>query len=225
LPKKKLQDYADGNNLFNVLEHPYTVDPTKKQLERIQTLNEFMTSYKILKLQEMDHKVTISSSSTAGEYFLAILGGVKHQEKFLAAFLDSGNTIIETRVISEGTIGESPIYPREVVKYALNCDCKSIIFAHNHPGGSQKPSGKDIEVTKNFISVFKSLNINVHDHMIIANNAYISMAEQGYLPIRLSQNEKAISEVYFENEYVFPELKKGDEEEETGIGDMLEWEL
>jgi DNA repair protein RadC len=69
----------------------------------------------------------LNASTVAGEYFVSLLGGIKDKEKFMAAFLDSGNNIIETRTLSEGSIGEAVVYPRMVLKAALDCDCKSII--------------------------------------------------------------------------------------------------
>lgn len=182
LSERKVRKYASENNPCNVLEHPSIIEPNKQQLDKINILNEFISSYRLLKLYEKDNRMTLNSSTIAGEYFVSILGGVKDKEKFMAAFLDSGNNVIEAKVLSEGTIGEAVVYPRVVLKAALDCDCKSMIIAHNHPGGSMVPSLQDKQLTQNLVSVFTPLQINVLDHIIVANNSYLSMAEKGMIP-------------------------------------------
>lgn len=188
ISESKLKKYASENNLFNVLEHPNIIEPSKPQLEKIHMLNEFISTYKLLKLQEKESKIVLNSSTVSGEYFLSLLGGIKDREKFMAAFLDSGNNIIETRIFSEGSIGEVVVYPRMILKAALDCDCKSIILAHNHPGGSLNPSVQDRDITEKLIAIFAPLQINVIDHVIVANINYHSMAERGNIPQTASKN-------------------------------------
>jgi DNA repair protein RadC len=182
IPYKKLEKYANENSIFNILEHPNTIEPNQQQLEKISLLNEFIASYRLLKMQEEENKITLNASSRAGEYFSSILGGTKDKEKFLVAFLDNGNNVIETRTVSEGSLGEAVVYPRNILKAALDCDCKSMVLAHNHPGGSLKASQQDMDVTERIVSIFKPLDINVLDHIIVAGTKYYSMAEQGHMP-------------------------------------------
>lgn len=183
IPQRKLQKYAEGNSLFNILEHPQTIDPNSKQLEKISLLNEFISSYNLLRVYEQENKLSLSSSTVTGQYFASLLGGIKDKEKFMVTFLDSGNNVIETRTMTEGGINEAVVYPREVLKAALACDCKNLILAHNHPGGSLKASSQDIELTKKLHAIFTPLDIGVLDHVIIAGPKYISMAEQGLMPM------------------------------------------
>lgn len=77
--------------------------PMEVELTKIHFLNEFISIYRLLKLQENENKLVLDSSKVAGEYFASLLGGIKDREKFMAAFLDTGNNIIETRIFSEGT--------------------------------------------------------------------------------------------------------------------------
>jgi len=107
---------------------------------------------------------------------------MKDKERFMVSFLDSGNNIIETKVMSEGSIGQAPVYPREILKYALACDCNAIILAHNHPGGSRNFSMEDKTLTQRIVDIFHPLGIKVLDHIIIAGTSYTSMAEKGFLP-------------------------------------------
>jgi DNA repair protein RadC len=182
IPIKKIDKYAEENNLFNILDHPNIIEPNPQQFEKISLLNEFISTYRLLKMQEEQYKITLSSSARAGEYFASILSGIKDREKFMAAFMDTGNNIIETRIVSEGCLGEAVVYPRNVLKAALDCDCKSIILAHNHPGGSLSASPQDCDVTARLVSIFKPLEINVLDHVIVAGTKYFSMCEHGQMP-------------------------------------------
>lgn len=183
IAERKLQNYAKNNNLFNILDHPYVLESTTpKQQEKLTLLNEFLVSYKLLRIEEVQGKVPFKSPATAGAFFAAQLGYVKDKERFMVAFLDSGNNLIESRVMSEGSVGMAQVYPREILKAALNCDCASVIFAHNHPGGSLNPSIEDINLTERLVSIFNPLHISVLDHLIIANGSYASMAEKGQMP-------------------------------------------
>ena len=182
LPYKKVQQYVKENNPLNILEHPHIMEPNEKQLEKIGLLNEFIASYNILKIYESNEKVTLNSSTLAGQYFLALLGGMKDKERFMVAFLDSGNNIIETKTMSEGSIGQTAVYPREILKYALACDCNAMILAHNHPGGSKNFSPEDRSLTQRMVDIFHPLEIKVLDHIIVGGGSYTSMAERGIVP-------------------------------------------
>ncbi|PKM90799.1 MAG: DNA repair protein [Firmicutes bacterium HGW-Firmicutes-12] len=182
LPYKKVLQYVKGNNPFNILEHPRVLEPNEKQLEKIGLLNEFIASYNVLKIYESNEKIKFSSSTVVGTYFLALLGGMKDKERFMVAFLDSGNNVIEIKTMSEGTIGQAAVYPRELLKYALACDCKSMILSHNHPGGSKNSSLEDRALTQRIVDIFHPLEIKVLDHIIVSGNSYSSMAERGEIP-------------------------------------------
>lgn len=84
--------------------------------------------------------------------------------------------------MSEGSIGEAAVYPREVLKYALACDCNAMVLAHNHPGGSKNFSSDDKVLTQRMVDIFHPLNIKILDHIIVAGTGYSSMAEKGVVP-------------------------------------------
>jgi DNA repair protein RadC len=182
LPYKKLQRYVKQNNPFNILEHPRIMEPNEKQLEKIGLLNEFIASYNLLKIYENNEKITFNSSTAAGQYFYALLSGMKDRERFMVAFLDRSNNVIEIKTMSEGTVGQTAVYPREILKYALACDCNAVILAHNHPGGSRNFSPEDKALTHRIVDIFHPLEIKVLDHIIVGGGNYSSMADRGSMP-------------------------------------------
>lgn len=153
------------------------MEPYEKQLEKIGLLNEFISSYNLLKMHESENKIKLTSSSQSGQYFSSLLSGMKDKERFMIAFLDSSNSIIETKIISEGTVGQAPVFPREILKTAIACDCKSMVLAHNHPGEALNPSVEDRTLTQRLVDIFHPLDISILDHIIVAGASYTSMAE------------------------------------------------
>lgn len=132
LSYQKVQQYAKENNPFNILEHPLIMEPNEKQLEKIGLLNEFISSYNLLKIHESEEKLKLNSSTAAGQYFLALLSGMKDRERFLVSFLDNGNNVIETKTMSEGSTSQTVVYPREILKYGIACDCNAIVLKYSN---------------------------------------------------------------------------------------------
>ena len=102
-------------------------------------------------------------------------------EQFRVFFLDNGYRLIADEKQQEGTIDHTPVYPREIVKKALEFAATKLILVHNHPSGNPKPSMADITMTKKIIQTAASLEIEIHDHIIIAGAEYFSFASNGML--------------------------------------------
>jgi DNA repair protein RadC len=105
----------------------------------------------------------------------------KNREFFKGIFLDSKNRVIHIETISEGTLTASSVYPREVIRAALNQHAAAMIFAHNHPSGDPKPSPEDIAITRQLVYAGKIMGVTVHEHIIIGDNRYFSFADHGYI--------------------------------------------
>ena len=90
-------------------------------------------------------------------------------------FLDTKNRLIADEAQARGTVNHTPVYPREVVKRALELSATAIILVHNHPSGDPTPSRADIEMTKAIIEVAKPLGIAVHDHLIVGKQGHASL--------------------------------------------------
>ena len=105
----------------------------------------------------------------------------KPQECFTVVFLDAKNKVIDSSVMFKGTLTESAVYSREVIKSALEKKAAALIFAHNHPSGDPEPSNADIQLTRRLLFACKAVGITVHEHIIIGNNRYFSFADQGHI--------------------------------------------
>jgi DNA repair protein RadC len=97
------------------------------------------------------------------------------KEQFRILFLDKRNQLIADEVQQEGTVDHTPVYPREVVKRALELSATAIILVHNHPSGDPTPSQADIEMTKQVASVAKPLGVLLYDHIIVGKEGHASL--------------------------------------------------
>ena len=99
----------------------------------------------------------------------------EEREQFRILFLDKKNALIADEVQQTGTVDHTPVYPREVIRRALELSSTAIILVHNHPSGDPTPSRADIEMTKTIVETGKQLGIAVHDHIIIGKKGFASM--------------------------------------------------
>ena len=97
------------------------------------------------------------------------------REQFRLLFLDKRNALIADEVQQSGTVDHTPVYPREVVKRALELSASAVILVHNHPSGDPTPSAADIAMTREIIDVAKPLGITVHDHIIVGRDGHASL--------------------------------------------------
>ena len=102
-------------------------------------------------------------------------------ENMVMLLLDTKYKIIGSTLISKGTVNASLVSPREVFQQALLGNAVSILIAHNHPSGNPTPSNEDVEVTKRLVKGGKLIGVNLLDHIIIGDNKYLSLKEEGYL--------------------------------------------
>lgn len=96
------------------------------------------------------------------------------REQFRIIFLDKKNQLIADEVQGEGTVDHTPVYPREVIKRALELSASAIILVHNHPSGDPTPSSADIEMTRRIAEIGGQLGVTLHDHIIVGRNGHTS---------------------------------------------------
>lgn len=120
-------------------------------------------------------------SPTQVRQFLSLRLGRLGQEVFLALFLDAQNRLIADEVLFTGTLTQTSVYPREVVKRALAHNAAALILAHNHPSGLAEPSRADELLTAALKSALALVDVRVLDHLVVAGNRSVSFAERGLL--------------------------------------------
>jgi len=105
----------------------------------------------------------------------------KSRECFQVIFLDAKNRVLAIETLFTGTLTASSVYPREVVREALNHHAAALIFVHNHPSGEPAPSAEDISITRQLVFACMVMGITVHEHIIVGQDKYFSFADQGYI--------------------------------------------
>ena len=103
-------------------------------------------------------------------------------EHFRVLFLDSRNALIKDEEQQQGTVDHVVLYPREVIKRALELGASAVILVHNHPSGDPSPSRADVELTKEIAKAGATLGVTVHDHLVIGRSRHVSLREAGLLP-------------------------------------------
>ena len=121
----------------------------------------------------------LHSSTDVRDYLLHALRGLK-KEVLTVIYLDSSHAILDTETVAEGTINVNTVYPRELVKKALQQNAAAMIIAHNHPSGSLDPSPQDIELTRTLSLLGSMMQIQLLDHIIIGNGSF-SFADNGLM--------------------------------------------
>ncbi|MEZ5931678.1 MAG: DNA repair protein RadC [Alphaproteobacteria bacterium] len=120
----------------------------------------------------------VIGSWTSLTNFLKVTLRHKTTEHLLVLYLDRKNRLIRDEVHQQGTVDHTPLYPREIVKRALELAASAIILVHNHPSGDPTPSKADIEMTKQVIRALEAVDITVHDHVIVGRNDFLSFRAQ-----------------------------------------------
>ena len=103
------------------------------------------------------------------------------REQFRVLFLDTKNQLIVDEIMNRGTVDHAPVYPREVMRRALELSAKAVILVHNHPSGDPTPSRADVEMTRQVIEAGRPLQIAVHDHLIVGRDGVESLKSRGLI--------------------------------------------
>lgn len=161
-----------------------------KELQKIKGIGEknifgikfvMAVAEKFLK-QNLIKKEICKSSKKVYDYLFFTMRDLK-KEVFKVIFLDKKNAVIEVENLFEGTVDKSAIYPREIVKKAIEHNASGIIIVHNHPSGNIQPSPEDEKITQQLLKATNMLQIRMLDHIIIGDNKYYSFADTGEIEI------------------------------------------
>lgn len=172
LAKELLNKFGNLNNLINA---------TRESLSEIRGMNQnIFMNLKITKelmnralAAEVINQNVIASWGALLEYLKFNMSNLQ-LEQFRVLFLNKKNKLIADEIMATGTIDQTPVYPREIIKRILVHEAGAIILVHNHPSGSAKPSNSDIDLTAQIVNACKTVNVTVHDHVIIGKGEYYS---------------------------------------------------
>lgn len=122
----------------------------------------------------IEKRLPLSSFTAVVDYCRTAMAFLDHEE-FRVLFLDKKNCLIADEVQGVGTVDHAPVYPREIMRRALELSASAIILVHNHPSGDPQPSADDIHMTHQIIATGKPLKVAVHDHLIIGKHGHVSL--------------------------------------------------
>jgi DNA repair protein RadC len=134
----------------------------------------------VLEQRLLRSRVTMTSPQAVKDYLVALLGSLQH-EVFGVVYLDAQHGVIAVEQLFRGTLTQTSVYPREVLKESLARNASALILWHNHPSGSPEPSRADEFLTQTLKSALALVDVRVLDHMIVAGNKVTSFAERGLL--------------------------------------------
>jgi len=130
--------------------------------------------------EDLSSRDALSSPRAVRDYLRLLLSG-REQEVFVVLLLDAQHRVIASEEMFRGTLTQTSVYPREVVKCALKHNCAAVIFAHNHPSGVAEPSHADELLTRSLKAALALVDVQVLDHFIVAGTRTMSFAERGLI--------------------------------------------
>ena len=130
--------------------------------------------------ETLDRGPALNSPQTVRDYLRLKLQGRAH-EVFVAVFLDAQNRVLEVEELFRGTLTQTSVFPREIVKRALHFNAAAIIFAHNHPSGVAEPSRADEALTQTLKHTLALVDVKVLDHFVVGGDSAMSFAERGLI--------------------------------------------
>jgi DNA repair protein RadC len=133
----------------------------------------------VLRAEALDGPV-LTTSQALIDYLFADMAHLP-AERLRVLFLNSKNRLLRDEMVSEGSINEAPIYPREIMRRALEVGATALILAHNHPSGDPAPSEADIRTTRRVAEAARPLEIRIHDHVIVARSGWSSFRTLGLI--------------------------------------------
>jgi len=157
-----------------LLEIPGVGDAVVNQLKIVEAAAARLAQTRVI------GRAALSSWTALLDYCMAAMARAPSEE-FRVLFLDRKNVLIADEVQARGTVDHTPVYPREIVKRALEHGASAIILVHNHPSGDPTPSKADIAMTREVAAAAKALGIAIHDHLVIGRSGHASFKSLGLL--------------------------------------------
>jgi DNA repair protein RadC len=130
--------------------------------------------------RQLQEQAVFQSPDNVRQYLQLHMAGLPHEE-FAVLFVDAQHRLITMKTLFRGTLTQTSVYPREVVKAALGCNAAAVVLAHNHPSGSAEPSRADEMLTQALKQALALVDIRVLDHLVIGHGQVVSFSERGLL--------------------------------------------
>jgi len=131
--------------------------------------------------KEPTAKRTVISSWTALVAYVRVALQHEPREQFRVLYLDRKNQLILDEIQNRGTVDHAPVYPREIVRRALELSASAVILVHNHPSGDPTPSRADVDMTRQVVEAGRPLNVTVHDHLVVGRDGVASFKQLGLI--------------------------------------------
>lgn len=179
LARELLSRFGSLTQMFSASENDFCAIHGMGQAKYVQLQAVLEMSRRALR-EEIQRGDALSSPRAVRDY-LQLLLGVRQQEVFLVLFLDTQHRVIASEELFHGTLGQTSVYPREVVKRALAHNAAAVILAHNHPSGVAEPSQSDRMLTDALKQALSLVDVRVLDHFIVAAGKTLSFAEKGLI--------------------------------------------
>jgi DNA repair protein RadC len=179
LARDLLTQFGSLNGIFAATEHELSQVHGIGSSKYVQLQAIFEMSQRALN-EQLQARDVLNSPQAVRDYLVLKLGSLT-KEVFLVLFLDTQNRLLATEEMFSGSLKETSVYPREVVKRALHHNAAAVIFAHNHPTGIAQQSSADELLTKQLKQALDLVDVRVLDHFIVAGNNTLSFAQKGLL--------------------------------------------
>ena len=179
LARDLLNQFGSLNGIFAATEHELSREHGIGTSKYVQLQAIFEMSRRALS-EQLQQRDVFKSPQAVRDYLVLKLGSLT-KEVFLVLFLDIQNRLLASEKMFSGSLSETSVYPREVIKRALHHNAASVIFAHNHPSGIAQQSQADELITKQLKQALALVDVRVLDHFIVAGNNTLSFSERGLL--------------------------------------------
>ncbi len=132
--------------------------------------------------EEIVGKKAVNGPGDVLKYLSASMSNLK-EEIFKVIYLNKANTVLAAEVLFKGTVDQSAVYPREIIKRAFELNASGLIFVHNHPSGNLMPSNQDLSLNERLVKACRAVDLSPLDHLIIGPNGHVSFKEKGLFPL------------------------------------------
>ena len=179
LARELLNTFGSLNGIFSASRAALTSVNGMGDSKYVQVQAIFEMAQRALR-EQMSQRDALTSPQQVRDYLCLKLGGLA-REVFVVLYLDAQNRVVGQEELFAGTLTQTSVYPREVVKRALHHNAAALIFAHNHPSGVAEPSRADEQLTASLKQALALVEVRVLDHFVIAGNQALSFSEKGLL--------------------------------------------